>query len=201
MRTSDPALARITDICRRASSEGGFAIYDGYSSDLSKTGDLVCSTGSSAGILFYGDTITYADNTVEKVEYSILPYPVLEGGKKIAIQRGGGFMVSAADETRAYAASIFLKWFTQSAQNMRFVASTGYLPVTNEAFEVDMPKEIEKIDDVRIQKMLKAVMQMHQQYDFFVPPAFEGFDEKSKSFEKEYKTMLAAAGENARRGG
>ncbi|MBR4074805.1 MAG: carbohydrate ABC transporter substrate-binding protein [Firmicutes bacterium] len=33
--------------------KGGFAIYDGYSSDLSKTGDLICSTGSSAGILFY----------------------------------------------------------------------------------------------------------------------------------------------------
>ena len=28
--------------------EGGIAIYDGYSSDLSKTGDLICSTGSSA---------------------------------------------------------------------------------------------------------------------------------------------------------
>lgn len=38
-----------------------------------QTGDLVCSTGSSAGILFYGDTITYPDNTVEQVAYSILP--------------------------------------------------------------------------------------------------------------------------------
>lgn len=82
----------IFDTLYAATVEGGFAIYDGYSSDLSKTGDLVCSTGSSAGILFYGDSITYADGTVEAVEYSILPYPTFEGGQKIALQRGGGLM-------------------------------------------------------------------------------------------------------------
>jgi hypothetical protein len=43
----------------------------------------VCSTGSTAGILFYGDTITYPDNTIEEVEYEILPYPVLKEEKKL----------------------------------------------------------------------------------------------------------------------
>ena len=38
------AYARIwSTICPPALT-GAFAIYDGYSSDLSKTGDLVCST-------------------------------------------------------------------------------------------------------------------------------------------------------------
>ncbi len=37
--------------------KGGYAIFDGYSSDLSKTGDIICSTGSTAGILFYGSEI------------------------------------------------------------------------------------------------------------------------------------------------
>ena len=105
--------------------EGGIAIYDGYSSDLSKTGDLVCSTGSSAGILFYGDTITYTDGTIENVEYSILPYPVFENGTKSAIQRGGGLMVAKSDEKKEYAACVFIKWLTASEQNMNFVANTS----------------------------------------------------------------------------
>lgn len=179
----------IWNTCYDPSVKGGFAIYDGYSSDLSKTGDLVCSTGSSAGILFYGDTITYADNTTQKVEYSILPYPVFEGGAKTAIQRGNGFMVAASDEAREMAAAIFLKWFTAPKQNMRFVESTGYLPVTKEAFEL-MPGEMEHVEDARIQKMLQAVMEMYQDYTFFVAPAFDSFDGVSKTYEKEYKEML-----------
>jgi len=92
-----------------AAVKGGVAIYAGYSSDLSKTGDLVCSSGSSAGILFYGDTITYSDGTVEDVEYSILPYPVFEGGSKTALQRGGGLMVAKSTQQKEYAACEFIK--------------------------------------------------------------------------------------------
>jgi multiple sugar transport system substrate-binding protein len=32
--------------------QGYYAIYDGYGSDLAKTGDIVCSTGSTAGVAF-----------------------------------------------------------------------------------------------------------------------------------------------------
>lgn len=181
----------IWETCYTPSVDGGFAIYDGYSSDLSKTGDLVCSTGSSAGILFYGDTITYPDNTVENVEYSILPYPVFEGGQKVAIQRGNGLMVAAADEDRQYAASIFLKWFTEPQQNMRFIASTGYLPVTHEAFEERMPKEMQQVEDARIQKMLAAVTEMYHSYSFFVAPNFPEFDNMTKNYESNYKAVLS----------
>ncbi|MDD3921262.1 MAG: extracellular solute-binding protein [Eubacteriales bacterium] len=190
MQLESPAYQHVFQTAYAPSVEGGFAIYDGYSSDLSKTGDLVCSTGSSAGILFYGDTITYADNTVEPVEYSILPFPVFQDGEKIAIQRGNGFMVKAGDAAREYAAAVFIKWFTKPAQNMRFVASTGYLPVTNEAFTVQMPEQMNSVEDTRIQKMLKAVMQMHGEYRFFVAPTFEEFDGLSKAYEKQYKALL-----------
>ncbi len=170
--------------------EGGFAVYDGYSSDLSKTGDLVCSTGSSAGILFYGDTITYADGTVENVEYSILPYPVFEGGTKTALQRGGGLMVAKTDEKKEYAASVFLKWLTAPEQNMRFISKTGYLPVTRQAFEQDMDAYLGTVEDVRIQKMLTAVLSMYDEYAFFTAPNLSDFDAVSKSYEKKFKSLL-----------
>ncbi len=169
---------------------GGFAIYDGYSSDLSKTGDLVCSTGSSAGILFYGDTITYTDGTVENVEYEILPYPVFENGEKVAIQRGGGLMVAKNGEKKEYAAAEFIKWLTASAQNMRFVGETGYLPVTKLAFEIDLVPHLELLEDVRIKKMLTSVLSMYEDYEFFSAPNYASFDDDSAKYEKDFKELL-----------
>ena len=173
-----------------AAVEGGIAIYDGYSSDLSKTGDLVCSTGSSAGILFYGDTITYADGTTESVEYSILPYPTFEDGTKTAIQRGGGLMVASSTEEKEYAACVFIKWLTAAEQNMRFVDETGYLPVTKQAFETDMESHLETVEDPRIKKMLTSVLSMYDSYTFFTAPTYAELDSDSEEFESDFKSLL-----------
>ncbi|MDO4562412.1 MAG: extracellular solute-binding protein [Clostridia bacterium] len=174
-------------------AEGGVAIYDGYSSDLSKTGDLVCSTGSSAGILFYGDTITTSDNVTHKVKYSILPYPIVEGGEKVAIQRGSGIIVKKSEEKKEYAASVFVKWLTAPKQNMKFISQTGYLPVTKQAFEEDILKHIDKVENERIKEMLAAVMQMYKDYTFFTAPTFAEFDNISQEYEEDFKKALSDA--------
>ncbi len=179
---------------------GGFAIYDGYSSDLSKTGDIVCSTGSSAGILFYGDTITYTDGTVEQVEYSILPYPVFEGGTKTAIQRGGGLMVARSDEKKEYAAAEFIKWLTDAEQNMKFVDETGYLPVTKKAFEEEMETHLTTIKDERVKKMLTSVLDMYESYSFFTAPTYSSFDDDSENFEEKFKDILSKEREKLLKG-
>ncbi len=180
--------------------EGGFAIYDGYSSDLSKTGDLVCSTGSSAGILFYGDTITYEDGTMKQVEYSILPYPIFEGGEKQALQRGGGLMVAAADKRKEEAAAELILRLTDSEQNLRFVGKTGYLPVTKQAFETDLQKHLETLEDARIKKMLTAVLSMYEEYTFFTAPTFSGFDELSQSYDARFKRLMSSEQKAAQNG-
>ncbi len=172
------------------SVEGGFAIYDGYSSDLSKTGDLLCSTGSSAGVLFYGNTITHADGTVQEVEYSILPYPVWEGGEKWALQRGGGLMVASSDPAKERAAAEFIKWLTAPEQNMQFISKTGYLPVTRQAFEQDMIGHLEQLEDAGIKRMLTAVLDMYEDYRFFTAPNFPSLDEESSRYDKEFKQYM-----------
>ena len=191
LRLENGSYTHIFETLYEPAVTGGFAIYDGYSSDLSKTGDLVCSTGSSAGILFYGDTVTYQDGTVEDVEYSILPYPVFEGGQKTALQRGGGLMVAKTTEQKEYAASVFIKWLTASEQNMRFISQTGYLPVTKQAFEQDIETHLETLSDARIQKMLTAVLSMYQNYELFTAPGFNDFDAVSKTYEQDFKELLA----------
>ncbi|MDR2974720.1 MAG: extracellular solute-binding protein [Propionibacteriaceae bacterium] len=184
------AYTRIWENSWAPSVKGGFAVYDGYSSDLSKTGDIVSSTGSSAGILFYGDTVTYADGLIEPVKYSVLPFPVMVGADKVAVQRGNGFMVSKSDENRETAASVFLAWFTEPAQNMRFVSQTGYLPVTREAFETYMPRAIDDASNPYIRQMLQTVTTMSQEYEFFITPSFEAFDAISKDYEEQYKAIM-----------
>lgn len=183
-------FAHIFETVYTPAVEGGIAIYDGYSSDLSKTGDLVCSTGSSAGILFYGDTITYADGTVENVEYSILPYPVFENGTKTALQRGGGLMVAKSEEKKEYAAGVFIKWLTAPEQNMSFVANTGYLPVTRQAFENELSTHMDTVEDPRIRKMLTSVLAMYEDYSFFTAPTYANFDSDSDAFEESFKDLL-----------
>ncbi|MDR0906737.1 MAG: extracellular solute-binding protein [Oscillospiraceae bacterium] len=186
------AYRRIWETVYAPSVEGGFAVYDGFSSDLSKTGDIICSTGSTAGILFYSDKVTYPDNTVIPVEYSVLPYPVFEGGDKYAIQRGNGLCVAKADKVREEAAATFLKWFTAAEQNMRFVGATGYLPVTGEAFETQLPEYIKTVEDSRIKMMLETATEMYDGYGFFVAPTFEAFDGISKQYESGYKARLSS---------
>jgi len=176
-----------------AAVKGGYAIYDGYSSDLSKTGDIVCSTGSTAGILFYGDTITYDNNVTETVEYTVLPYPVFEGGEKIAIQRGSGMAVISSDKRKELAAAEFLKWFTQAEQNMKFISETGYLPVTDSAFGTVMENEAELVDNPNIKRLLKVAVSMHRDYDFYNPPVFDTFDRLGSEFESEFDAAAWAA--------
>lgn len=170
--------------------KGGFAIYDGYSSDLAKSGELICSSGSSAGILFYGDTITYADNTTQKVDYTILPLPIMDGGKKYVIQRGNGLCVTKSTPQKEYAASIFVNWFTSPDQNMDFVSSTGYLPVNKESFDQYLEKNTTDLNPKYLNDFLSVANKMYREYEFFVAPAFDTYSNLSKNYETVLKEVM-----------
>ncbi|NLV17677.1 MAG: extracellular solute-binding protein [Syntrophomonadaceae bacterium] len=188
--TDTLSYKKIWDFCIPSALSGGFAVYNGYSSDLSKTGDIICSTGSTAGILFYGDTITYPDNTIEKVSYTILPYPTFEGGEKIALQRGAGMVIKKSTPEQEYAAAIFLKWFTSPDINMRFISSTGYLPVTKEANDENISQEIAAVDNINMKKLLEAAKRMYAEYSFIVAPNYAGFDAMNKDYEEQIRQTM-----------
>ena len=192
---STPAFLRIWNYYYNPTVKGNVAIFDGYSTDLAKTGDIVCNTGSSAGILFLPTVVTYPDNTTEPTDYAILPYPTFEGGKKIAMQRGGGICCMKSTKEKEYAACIFLKWFTEPEQNIRFLSSTGYLPVTTKAFGEVMTKEIESISDVNIKKLLNTAIEMQKEYEFYIPPLFDDFDKLQKEYESKLKRISAESRE------
>lgn len=185
----DSTVAKVWENYFISAIQGHMAIYDGYASDLSKTGDIVCSTGSTAGVLFFSPTVTYADNTEEAAELTILPYPVFEGGEKIAIQRGSGMCITKSDKEKERLAGIFLKWFTSPANNLNFISSTGYLPVTEEAYGDIMLKEIDNTTDENIKKLLQVSRTMQLEYDFFISPLFNQVDVLQSSFEDNMRTL------------
>ena len=200
LNLNNDSYRHIFDTVYAPATEGGFAIYDGYSSDLSKTGDIVCSLGSSAGILFYGNSITYADGTVRDVEYNILPYPVFENGEKWALQRGGGLMVAKTDARKEEAAAEFIYWLTSSEQNMKFISQTGYLPVTKQAFETELTTHLESVSDERIYKMLSSVLSMYEEYTFFSAPNHPNLDESNDTYDAAFTAILNQGIEAAREG-
>lgn len=188
-----PEFQKVWDYYYKPAILGHVAIFDGYATDLSKTGDIVCSIGSTAGVSFFSPRVTYADNTSEPAELAILPYPVFEGGKKIAIQRGAGMSVINTSPEKAYAAAVFLKWFTSPENNLRFVSSTGYLPVTKEAYGEIMSQEIEQAADNNMKKLLQTCQLMQREYEFFIPPLFEGIDQLQDQYESQLRETASSS--------
>lgn len=188
---TDPQFYKIWECYYKPAVLGQVAIFDGYATDLAKTGDIVCSTGSTAGVSFFSPTVTYADNTTEPVNLAILPYPVFEGGKKVTIQRGAGMSVIKSTKEKDCSAAIFLKWFTSPENNIRFVSSTGYLPVTKEAFGEIMSRKIESISNENIKKLLRTSKIMQQEYEFYIPPLFNELDELQEQYEDNLKRFAA----------
>ena len=195
LNLSSTFFQKIWDSYYPGAVKGYIAIFDKYANYLIQTGEIVCATSSSAGVTFYSDTVTYADNTKEEAVLAVLPYPVFEGGEKIAMQRGGGMCVFKSDAKKEYAAGVFLKWLTEPEQNLRFTSRTGYMPVTGAAFEDLMARETASAASDNIGKLLKTVIDMQRDYTLYVPPVFDGFEELQKRYKED---LLKTTGDSRR---
>ena len=122
-------------------AKGHIMLSNLYSNTQVMTGEVVAGIGSSAAILYYNDTVTYEDGTSEPMDLEILPLPAENGKKPYITQAGVGLCAYKTSSQKAEAAVIFAKWLTEPERNLEFVCQTGYMPVTNGAFD--------KIDDCR----------------------------------------------------
>jgi multiple sugar transport system substrate-binding protein len=185
--------------------KGGLAIFDRFGSHLMATGETVCILDSTASIAFLSNTVTYADNTKEDYELEILPYPVFKGGEKASVQQGPGMCVFKSNAKKEYAAGVFLKWFTEPEQNLRFTVSIGYMPVTISAFNEflastrrDVGSDENALGDIianeNIRKLLDTVVEMQKTYRFHYPPVLDGIE----AMRWDYARVLRTAAENAR---
>ena len=160
---------------------GYFAALGKFRSDDVKTGDILCYTGSTSSSMYFPDEVVLEDGN-KKIEYIILPAPIMAGGDSYAVQQGAGMAISKSDSKREYAATEFLKWFTAKENNLRFVCESSYLPVRKDA------ASIETLDQVIAEQNLKV---SKKAYDCLVSVLTLDNDVKyytTKSFSNGYAT-------------
>lgn len=112
---------------------GYFGAFGKFRSDDVKTGDLLAFVGSTSGAAYFPEEVMVGDADSYPIEALAAPAPMFEGGEAYAVQQGAGMVVTKSDEKTEYAATVFLKWFTESQRNTAFSLSSGYLPVKGEA--------------------------------------------------------------------
>lgn len=148
------------------------------------------SVASSASILYYSDTVTYADNTSETVEIAAMPCPAFEGGEKLVMQRGAGICTVKSTPEREKACITFLKWLTDAQRNVEFVTQLGYMPVKRESFDAYLPAAIEELDDPMYVSLYQAFLKTQAEYEFYTPPQLDTYLDLETRFEENVRYAL-----------
>lgn len=156
----------------------GYFVKTGrFSSDDAKTGTVLSYTGSTAGAAYFPTEVSFTETQVMAIEPLILAYPHFASGKPFAIQQGAGMCIAKSDEAHEYAASLFLKWFTEPNQNLKFAVSTGYLPVKNEALTAEALNQAladAKVTNPSIKASFETTIGMLEDYTFYNNKPFKG---------------------------
>lgn len=115
-----------------------------YRSDDIKLGDIIGMISSSSSTTYFPTEVTTEDGSSSyPIDYLVLPLPNFEGTEPYAVQQGANMAVAKSNDREEYASVVFLEWFTESEQNMKFAVDSGYLPVkkadcSNKAYETYM---------------------------------------------------------------
>ncbi len=186
-----PAFQTAWEPLAQAALRGGVWLEGGYATASLRTGDSIVSVASSASILYYSDVVTYPDNTSEDITIISRPCPVFENGDKLVMQRGAGFCMVKSNPKREQAAATFLKWLTEPEHNVEFVTQTGYMPVTQAAFEKQLPEAIEGLESAKYVSLYQAYLDTQENYEFYVPPQLETYLSLETALEDNVRAQLA----------
>lgn len=166
----------------RSAISGEVCLLNGYATTAMITGEVLCGIESTASVLYYKDKITFPDNTSIPLRLKILPVPCFEGGKLLAVQRGGGLGLIKSSPEKERAATVFAKWLTDVENNVPFVMETGYFPVKEEAYQRFLEDRNIGFQGEKYRELYSAVLKIHADYQFYVPPFFDGYGEIEKAF-------------------
>lgn len=154
---------------------GWFGAYGRFRSDDVKTGQLVALVGSTSGALYFPTEVTRDDGTAYPIECMALPLPNFKDTAPCAVQQGAGMVVSKSTPQREYAATVFLKWFTQQENNITFSLNSGYLPVKKAANELEVLHQA--MDEQGIEGLLRDIIDIGAQiagnYRLYTNNAFD----------------------------
>lgn len=154
---------------------GWFGAYGRFRSDDVKTGQLVTLVGSTSGAMYFPTEVTRDDGTSYPIECMSLLLPNFEGTDPCAAQQGAGMVVSKSTPQREYAATVFLKWFTQESHNIAFSLKSGYMPVKKAATQ---PERLQQAMDEQgmtglVREIIDIGGQIASSYRLYTNKAFD----------------------------
>ena len=174
---------------------GFFFSYGRFSSDDAKVGDILMYVGSTSSAAFFPTEVTF-DGTVYPISAKVLPVPFFEGGANVMVQQGAGMVVAQSTPEQEYASTLFLKWFTDTRQNIEFSVSTGYIPVKNAALDYDLLRSLLDEGGVEVEPIvyetLRVALEKVGMSELYTNRAFEGGAEARRVLETNLQELASA---------
>ena len=193
LNLNDKAFEKVWEALSKAAIYGGICLDDGYAASRWKTVEIISNIGSTADILYQPEMVFYPDNTTEKITAVSLPYPVFAENDPVAVHRGGGlFAVKSDNERKNNGAYIFAKWLTEKENNLSFVTSTGYLPVTDEAF-ASLFEDTGIAEQESYRNLYDMMSGMMNSYKLYALPLYSNTSDIQSRFEQNVKLVFRSA--------
>lgn len=158
---------------------GWFSANSRFRSDDAHIGDIISLVGSTSGASYFPTEVAVSDFETYPITSTVLPAPIFEGGERYATQQGAGMSVIQSTPEAEYASTLFLKWFTEPERNAVFSASSGYLPVTNDALQpAAIQAALSTLEDTqtaeRIGNTLSVALEVLDTHTLYTTQAFAG---------------------------
>ena len=174
---------------------GWFGAYGRFRSDDIKTGRLIALVGSTSGALYFPSEVTRDDGTTYPIVSEVYPLPNFDGTKPYAVQQGAGLVVTKSTPEKEYAATLFLKWFTEAQNNIEFSIHSGYLPVrktANDQAMLDTAIERNGMSPL-LKKIIDVGVQITSTYQLYTNSAFRHGYEARNVVESSMSTAATEA--------
>lgn len=167
--------------------KGYFKHMGRYRSDDVKIGEIISCICSSSAVSYFPNEVTIGEEEPYPIESMMLPVPSFEGKKPYVVQQGASMAVAKTEERAEYASIVFLKWFTEKENNMKYSMDTGYLPVKKEAnkwkeIEAFLEKNNMKITELQ-KENLKVSVEQVENSNLYTTKGFIGGEEARKVLE------------------
>lgn len=161
--------------------KGYYTAENRYRSDDAKIGSIIALICSTSGAIYYPTEVTINDEYTYPIENVVLPVPNFEGCDSCVVQQGAGMSVVKSSDKKEYASCVFLKWFTDTERNIQFSINSGYLPVKEEANDLDRIRSVSTDTDVAIddtmERTIATAIGEIRTCNLYTSPAFENSTE------------------------
>lgn len=157
-----------------------FSASGRFRSDDVKTGNVLGYVGSTSSATFFPTEVSDDSGDAHEIKLKVLPCPKFKDGDDYAVQQGAGMVVTKSSEEEIKASIKFLKWFTQSENNIEFSVGSGYLPVTNEANSIEKIKSVDSDISSSMEEILtKSVAEINDNNLYYMHAFENGNDART----------------------